>query len=183
MREHWLGASYKSFERSFLLPTGLILGLPLIFGVAISFLHLPHSQAWISWGLSALSMIVVSFWIIGLFGVDGGALPSIKTIDYVLFPLACALVLYLTWRMFGAFIVGFCIFWIVYFFVRGLLPAWTGILAGSESTFEQSMRSIVLNFWAQTGGLFGQPLQVVSGNVLIFIVFGAVLMASGQGIC
>ena len=43
------------------------------------------------------------------------------------------------------------------------------------------MRSMVLNFWAQTGGMFGQPLQVVSGNVLIFIVFGAVLMASGAG--
>ena len=28
---------------------------------------------------------------------------------------------------------------------------------------------------------FGQPIQVVSGNVLIFIVFGAVLMASGAG--
>ena len=40
---------------------------------------------------------------------------------------------------------------------------------------------MVLNFWAQTGGMFGQPLQVVSGNVLIFIVFGAVLMASGAG--
>ena len=40
---------------------------------------------------------------------------------------------------------------------------------------------MVLNFWSQTGGMFGQPLQVVSGNVLIFIVFGAVLMASGAG--
>ena len=181
MREHWLGAGYKSFERSFLLSTGLILGLPLVFGLAISFLNLPHRQAWISWVLAGLSIVVVSIWIISLFGVDGGALPSVGGLDYVLFPLACLLVLYLTWRMFGAFIVGFCIFWIVYFFVRGLLPDWTGILAGSESTFEQSMRSMVLNFWAQTGGMFGQPLQVVSGNVLIFIVFGAVLMASGAG--
>jgi TRAP transporter 4TM/12TM fusion protein len=61
------------------------------------------------------------------------------------------------------------------------MPDWTGILAGSESTISQSMRSMVLNFWAQTGGMFGQPLQVVSGKVLIFIVFGAVLMASGAG--
>ena len=29
--------------------------------------------------------------------------------------------------------------------------------------------------------MFGQPLQAVSGNVLIFTVFGAVLMASGAG--
>ena len=40
---------------------------------------------------------------------------------------------------------------------------------------------MVLNFWSQTGGMFGQPLQVVSGNVLIFLVFGAVLMACGAG--
>ncbi|MEM9851721.1 MAG: TRAP transporter fused permease subunit, partial [Pseudomonadota bacterium] len=66
-------------------------------------------------------------------------------------------------------------------FVRGALPEWTGILAGSQATAAQSMRTMVLNFWSQTGGMFGQPLQVVSGNVLIFIVFGAVLMASGAG--
>ena len=47
------------------------------------------------------------------------------------------------------------------------------IFAGSDSTLAQSMRAMVLNFWAQTGGLFGHPLQVVSGNVLIFIIFGA----------
>ena len=101
-----------------------------------------------------------------LFAVDGGALPSAQPIDFVLFPIATVLTLYLTWRLFGTFIVGFCIFWIVYFLhtrpVAGIGP---GILAGSESTFDQSMRSMVLNFWSQTGGMFGQPLQVVSGNV------------------
>ncbi len=69
----------------------------------------------------------------------------------------------------------------MYFFIRGWLPDWMGILAGSDSTLAQSMRSMVLNFWSQTGGMFGQPLQVVSGNVLVFIVFGSVLMASGAG--
>ncbi|MEM6388463.1 MAG: TRAP transporter fused permease subunit, partial [Pseudomonadota bacterium] len=125
--------------------------------------------------------VVFSLWIYKLMQVDGGALPSARPLDFVLFPIATVLVLYLTWRQFGTFIVGFCIFWIVYFFVRGALPEWMGILAGSEATAAQSMRTMVLNFWSQTGGMFGQPLQVVSGNVLIFIVFGAVLMASGAG--
>ena len=40
---------------------------------------------------------------------------------------------------------------------------------------------MLLNFWAQTGGMFGQPIQVVTANVLVFIVFGAILMASGAG--
>lgn len=180
-RNHWLGASYKEFEKAFLLPTGLILGLPIILSFAISFLSVPQRYRWISWLLAGISILTFLAWVVKLFAVDGGALPSAHTIDYFLFPLATALTLYLTWRQFGTFIVGFCLFWIIYFFVRGLLPEWTGIFAGSESTFAQSMRSMVLNFWAQTGGMFGQPLQVVSGNVLIFIVFGAILMASGAG--
>lgn len=181
LRNHWLGAAYKGFERAFLLPTGLILGLPIILAFAISFLSLPQRYRWLNWGLAGLAILIFLAWVAKLFAVDGGALPAARTIDFFLFPLATALTLYLTWRQFGTFIVGFCLFWIVYFFIRGLLPEWTGILAGSESSFEQSMRSMVLNFWAQTGGMFGQPLQVVSGNVLIFIVFGAVLMASGAG--
>ncbi|MEM6727527.1 MAG: TRAP transporter large permease subunit, partial [Pseudomonadota bacterium] len=181
MREHPLGAAYRSFERAFILPTGLILGLPILFAFAVSFLTLPMRFPWINWALAALSSFVFALWIAKLMQVDSGALPSARTVDFILFPLATILVLYLTWRQFGAFIVGFCIFWIIYFFVRGFLPDWTGILAGSEATPAQSMRTMVLNFWAQTGGMFGQPLQVVSGNVLIFIVFGAVLMASGAG--
>lgn len=180
-REHWLGSAFRSFEQGFLLPTGLILGLPLLFSFIIAYLGLPNTPDWAKWGGSGLSAIVLALWIIGLFAVDGGALPTANPRDFVMFPLATALVLYLTWRMFGTFIVGFCLFWVIYFFVRGLLPDWTGIFAGSESSFGQSIRSMVLNFWSQTGGMFGQPLQVVSGNVLIFIVFGAVLMASGAG--
>ncbi|MEL6413673.1 MAG: TRAP transporter fused permease subunit [Pseudomonadota bacterium] len=181
LREHWLGAAFRGFERAFLLPTGLILGLPILLAFAISFLTLPERMEWLNWAATALSTVVFSLWIYKLMQVDGGALPSARPLDFVLFPIATVLVLYLTWRQFGTFIVGFCIFWIFYFFVRGALPEWMGILAGSEATAAQSMRTMVLNFWSQTGGMFGQPLQVVSGNVLIFIVFGAVLMASGAG--
>ncbi len=180
-REHWLGAGFKSFERAFLLPTGLILGLPILFAMAISFLSLPMRAPWLSWAFATLSSLVLVAWIASLFAIDGGALPSARGVDFILFPLATALILYLTWRQFGGFIVGFCLFWVIYFFTRGWLPEWTGIFAGSDSTLAQSMRSMVLNFWSQTGGMFGQPLQVVSGNVLIFIAFGAVLMASGAG--
>jgi TRAP transporter 4TM/12TM fusion protein len=180
LKAHWLGAGFKSFERNVLLPTGLILGLPIIFAFAITFLTL-HKARWLNWLLTALTAVTFLFWIINLFAIDGGLLPGARPIDFVLFPIATALTLYLTWRFFGGFIVGFCLFWIVYFFIRGALPEWTGIFQGSEATFAQSMRAMVLNFWAQTGGMFGQPLQVVSGNVLVLIVFGAVLMASGAG--
>jgi len=179
-KTHWLGASFRSFEQGVLLPTGMILGLPLVFGFVIVSLTM-HKAQWLNWALAAVSIIVFGFWIANLFAIDGGLLPAARPMDFVLFPIITAVTLYLTWRFYGGFIVGFCVFWIVYFFVRGYLPDWTGIFAGSQSTASQTMRSMVLNFWAQTGGMFGQPIQVVSGNVLIFIVFGAVLMASGAG--
>ena len=181
LKSHWLGAAYKGFERAFLLPTGLILGLPILFAFSVSFLTLPMQWRWLNWALAMLAFATFLAWVLKLFAVDAGALPTARPLDFFVFPVATALTLYLTWRQFGTFIVGFCLFWIVYFFIRGLLPDWAGIFAGSDSSFSQSMRSMVLNFWAQTGGMFGQPLQVVSGNVLIFIVFGAVLMASGAG--
>jgi TRAP transporter 4TM/12TM fusion protein len=183
MREHWLGAGFRSFERSFLQPTGLILGLPIVFGFAISLLTLHRAPRlrWLNWALTGLALAAFLSWIIKIFATDGGVLPSADPLDYLMFPIATAITLYLTWRLYGGFIVGFCLFWVIYFFVRGVLPDWTGILMGSEATISQNLRAMVQNFWSQTGGMFGQPVQVVSGNVLIFIVFGAILMASGAG--
>ncbi|MGY3439833.1 MULTISPECIES: TRAP transporter permease [unclassified Marinovum] len=183
LREHWLGSAYRSFEQSFLLPTGLIIGLPIVLSFCITLLtlHRGDGMRWVNWAMTALAVLAYSSWIVVIFASDAGVLPSASPWDYVMFPLATAITLYLTWRLFGGFIVGFCLFWVIYFFVKGYLPDWTGILAGSEATFSQNLRQMVLQFWAQTGGMFGQPIQVVTGNVLIFIVFGAVLMASGAG--
>ncbi|MEO1689510.1 MAG: TRAP transporter fused permease subunit, partial [Pseudomonadota bacterium] len=144
-------------------------------------LHAGARGRWINRALAATSVATLSVWIAGVFATDSGLLPSADPLDYVTFPLAAGTALYVTWRMFGGFIAAFCLFWVVYLFVRGDLPAWTGILQGSDAPFDQNLRAMVQNFWAQTGGMFGQPIQVVSGNVLIFIVFGAVLMASGAG--
>ncbi|WP_168193157.1 TRAP transporter permease [Rhodophyticola sp. CCM32] len=183
LREHWLGGSYRAFERGVLQPTGLILGLPILFAFVISLLAMRNLTRgpWRHRIMALAAAGCFGAWIVKIFATDAGLLPSAEPLDFWLFPIVTAITLYLTWRLFGAFIALFCIFWVVYFFTRGLLPDWTGILAGAEATFAQNLRAMVQNFWAQTGGLFGQPLQVVSGNVLIFIVFGAVLMASGAG--
>jgi len=182
-REHWLGSAWRSVERGILQPTGLILGLPIAFGLVISSLSLDwkDGKRWVNSVLAVASTVTLAVWILGIFATDAGLLPSADTIDYITFPIASVVALYLTWRMFGGFIAGFCLFWIIYLFIRGDLPGWTGILQGSDAPFEQNLRAMIQNFWAQTGGMFGQPIQVVSGNVLIFIVFGAVLMASGAG--
>lgn len=180
LKTHWLGAAYRSFEQGVLLPTGMILGLPILLGFLTTSLKL-HLSVAKNLILSALTSVVLMIWISNLFATDGGLLPSAGLLDYICFAIITAITLYLTWRLFGAFIVVFCLFWIGYFFLRGYLPEWTGIFAGSESTLSQSLRAMVLNFWSQTGGMYGQPIQVVSGNVLIFIIFGAVLTASGAG--
>jgi TRAP transporter 4TM/12TM fusion protein len=183
MREHWLGAAHRAFEQGFLRPTGLIIGLPIILSFVVSALKIHQSEnlRWLNWLMALASIAAFTVWIVKIFAMDGGMLPSIGGIDYIAFPVAVVLTLYMTYRMFGGFIVGFCLFWVVYFFVRGWLPEWTGILAGSENTVTQNLRAMILNFWAQTGGMFGQPVQVVTANVLVFIVFGAILMASGAG--
>ncbi|GKY86509.1 TRAP transporter permease [Sinisalibacter aestuarii] len=183
LREHWLGAAHRVFEQDFLRPTGLIIGLPIVLSFVITTLTIhraPRLRA-VNWALAALSIAAFTVWIIKIFAMDGGQLPSIAPLDYIVFPVAAAITLYMTWRMFGGFIVAFCLFWVVYFFIRGWLPDWTGILAGSEASMGQNLRQMMLGFWAQTGGMFGQPVQVVTANVLVFIVFGSVLMASGAG--
>ncbi len=183
LREHWLGAAHRAFEQDFLRPTGLIIGLPITLSFAISALTL-HKRAklrLLNWAMAALSVAVFCIWIAKIFASDAGVVPSLDPIDYVAFPLAVLLTFYLTYRMFGGFIVGFSIYWVIYFFARGWMPEWTGVFAGSQASFDQNLRAMILNFWAQTGGMFGQPVQVVAGNVLIFIVFGSVLMASGAG--
>ncbi|WP_126979164.1 TRAP transporter permease [Frigidibacter oleivorans] len=183
LREHWLGAAHRGFERSVLLPTGLIIGVPIILSFIIALLALPvrGSLRWTNRILAALAVIAFVSWVVNIFASDAGMLPTIRPLDYLMFTMATVITLYLTWRLFGGFIVAFCLFWVIYFFVKGFLPGWTGILAGSEASVAQNFRQMALQFWAQTGGMFGQPIQVVTGDVLIFIVFGAVLMASGAG--
>lgn len=104
-KSHWLGASYRAFEHGILLPTGMILGLPVAFGFAIVALTM-HKTKWINWAIALVSTVVIGFWITNLFAIDGGLLPAARTIDYVLFPVITLITLYLTWRFYGTFIVG-----------------------------------------------------------------------------
>ena len=54
LREHWLGAAYRSFEQSVLLPTGLIIGLPIVmsFTITLLTLHRKPGQRMFNWGLT-----------------------------------------------------------------------------------------------------------------------------------
>ncbi|MEO1711457.1 MAG: hypothetical protein AAFR70_14435, partial [Pseudomonadota bacterium] len=85
-RDHWLGAGLKTFERNFLLPTGMILGLPLLLAFVISFLMLPMRVRWLGSALALLSSGIFAVWISSLFAVDVGILPSAGPSDFILFP-------------------------------------------------------------------------------------------------
>jgi hypothetical protein len=109
LREHWLGAAHRGFEQGFLLPTGLIIGLPITLSFVVSALTLHKNPGLrlVNWGMAALSVAVFTAWIAKIFVSDAGMVPSVSGLDYVAFVLAMALTLYLTYRMYGGFIVGF----------------------------------------------------------------------------
>ncbi|WP_209428102.1 TRAP transporter fused permease subunit [Pararhodobacter sp. SW119] len=55
------------------------------------------------------------------------------------------------------------------------------LLPGDWGGAGVSWTRVANNLWFSTDGVFGRPVEVVSRVVLIFIVFGAVLQASGAG--
>ncbi|MCI5076967.1 TRAP transporter fused permease subunit [Oricola sp.] len=84
--------------------------------------------------------------------------------------LAFAIIGYMTWRLFGVPMAA--VFFVV--LVYAVLPDGLGGAALDWS-------SIADRQWFTTDGVFGRPLQVVATTVMIFIVYGAVLQASGAG--
>jgi TRAP transporter 4TM/12TM fusion protein len=84
--------------------------------------------------------------------------------------VAFALIGYLTWRHYGLPMAMVYVAIITF----ALLPYGMGG-AGLDWS------SVADRQWFTTDGVFGRPVQVVSTVVLIFIVFGAILQASGAG--
>ena len=84
--------------------------------------------------------------------------------------LAFAIIGYMTWRLFGVPMA------LVFF---GMLLY--GILPDAFGGADLDWSSIADRQWFTTDGVFGRPVQVVATTVLIFIVYGAVLQASGAG--
>ncbi|MCC6001249.1 MAG: TRAP transporter fused permease subunit [Pararhodobacter sp.] len=83
---------------------------------------------------------------------------------------AIAVLGYLVWRRFG--LVMLAVYALAALYI--LTPTdWGG--AGASWT------RVANNLWFSTDGVFGRPVEVVSRVVLVFIVFGAVLQASGAG--
>jgi hypothetical protein len=69
LREHWLGAAHRALEQSFLRPTGLIIGLPVLlaFIVSLMTLHRAAGLRWLNRALAVLSVAVFKLWIVKIF--------------------------------------------------------------------------------------------------------------------
>lgn len=184
-REGIFGASLQFLKTNVFSKTAIFLGGPLLASLLIVTLnHVRRDEnRRLNVSIAVLSLSSFGYWIVTVWMRDNSFIHEPSMFDYLIFPVAMGITLLLTRRYFGNFIVGFTLFWIAYLFLKGFIPEAVPVFGGgaSKDTFGQNFHFITQAFWVDTGGVFGAPLQVVSRNVLIFIVFGAVMMSCGAG--
>ena len=181
-----IGGAFQWMKINFYSKTAVFLGMPLLFSLTIVALRFSRksgeSQPFLRWSLAGMSLLLLGYWFATVYARDPQLIWEPERIDFLIFPFVTLLILYFTLREYGWFIVGFSVFWLLYLFSRGFVPEWVPVFGGgSDDTIVQNYSFIVQAGWIDTGGIFGAPLQIVAGKVLIFIVFGSVLMASGAG--
>ncbi len=129
-----------------------------------------------------VALVTFGAWLEYIYTRDNSLLPVRQLSHFVFLPIAIGLVFFFTFRHFGGFIVYFALFWLMYYFFRGYIPDGIPIIGNSKDIpFDQAYGTLIDNMWLNQGGIYGRAMVTVSSNVLIFIVFGAVLMASGAG--
>jgi TRAP transporter 4TM/12TM fusion protein len=154
--------------------TVLVYGRTVWLALMVGLLTLATSRnGWVDMivhlGLAILMSILLFKWSI-IMGEQEDFFIDISKLDMILAWVSFAIIGYVTFRFFGWPMVSVYIAMIIY----ALLPYGFG---GAQLDWT----SVADRQWFTTDGVFGRPVQVVSTIVLIFIVFGAVLQASGAG--
>ena len=184
-REGVFGGTMQFLKTNMFSKTAIFLGVPLLSSYLILTLSAISDgvDRTKNFAIAIAASVIFGYWIVTVWMRDNSLIFEPVFVDFILFPLSVVVTLLLTRRYFGNFIVGFALFWIVYIFIKGFLPEWVPVFGGgaSSDTVFQNLRFMTQAFWVDTGGVFGAPLQVVSRNVLVFIVFGAILMSCGAG--
>ena len=184
-KEGIFGGTFQFLKQNIYSKTGLQLGIPLTLSFMMVVMAEPDRGRTRVWNLTlaAVALVVFGFWAITVSYRDSQLIPNASTLDYIFSGVAIVLTLILSRRYFGWFITLFALFWLIYLFVKGLLPDWLPIFGQGavNSGVWDNYSGMTFRIWIETGGIFGQPLQVVSRNVLVFIVFGAILISSGAG--
>jgi len=123
---------------------------------------------WLDWGMLALLFYACFQYLI--VGVEK---MSYSTFDAHAALIGCIAVLYLCYRVFGAALAIFGSVALLYFFVSGWMP---GVFQAEFSGY----RSIADNLWFNNSkAVLGSKLGILLNNVLPFIIFGALLSATG----
>jgi len=184
LREGPFGATLQFLKTNIFSKTAIFLGVPLLASYLIVCLdHVRRGErVWWNAAIASAAFAAFGYWIATVWLRDNFLIHEPGLFDYLMFPLGMLVALLLTRRYFGSFIVIFTLFWITYLFVKGWIPQAVPVFGGAaHDSFVQNFNFITQAFWVDTGGVFGAPLQVVSRNVLIFVVFGAVLLSCGAG--
>jgi TRAP transporter 4TM/12TM fusion protein len=156
-------------------------GIPMVISVlAFSGQNMDQTREEVSW-LSILSnyfllvaLAVVFYFMITRIQQNLEIFVDFTETDFIIGWLGFAIVFYLTLRHFGLPIFLVLVAAVAYVLLAHNLP-------GALNAPEIKWFSVSEKLWYSTDGVFGRPVAVVGQIVLVYILFGAVLEASGAG--
>lgn len=156
-------------------------GLPILISLTyFSTENMDVKRKDVSWGsiglnagLLAATAAIYQFWIV-LMTEQMDFFVDFTRVDYLVGFAGVAVVFYLTYRHFGLPLFLVCLLSIAILFFGSLIP-------GALNIPKVEWFLISEKLWYSTDGVFGRPVAVVGQIVLVFILFGAVLEASGAG--
>ena len=128
---------------------------------------------WLNIAMIVAVGVVYYFWIT-LMNEQTDFFVEFTSGDYLIGFLGVGIIFYLTLRHFGMPLFLVCLLSLAILLFGNLIP-------GSISIPEVEWFLISEKLWYSTDGVFGRPVAVVGQIVLVFILFGAILEASGAG--
>ena len=156
-------------------------GLPILISLTyFSTENMDVKRRNVSWGsiglnagLVAAMAAIYHFWVT-LMTEQMDFFVDFTRVDYLVGFAGIAVVFYLTFRHFGLPLFLVCLLSLAILFFGSLIP-------GALNIPKVEWFLISEKLWYSTDGVFGRPVAVVGQIVLVFILFGAVLEASGAG--
>lgn len=156
-------------------------GLPLLISLFyFSTENMDVRRDSVSWGSVALNagmvaaLAVIYYYWITLMNEQLDFFVDFTVEHYLIGFAGIAIVFYLTLRHFGLPLFLVCLLSLLILFFGNLIP-------GTLNIPEVKWFLVSEKLWYSTDGVFGRPVAVVGQIVLVFILFGAILEASGAG--
>ena len=156
-------------------------GLPLLISLlCFSAENMDIRRDRVSWGSIALNagmmaaLAVIYYYWITLMNEQLDFFVDFTVTHYLIGFVGIAIVFYLTLRHFGPPLFLVCVLSLLILLFGNVIP-------GTLNIPEVEWFLVSEKLWYSTDGIFGRPVAVVGQIVLVFILFGAILEASGAG--